>query len=299
MDLHYLWLFYKVAQHLSFSRAAEELLLSQPTISMQIKKLEEQLGVILFDRFGRKIYLSSEGQFVFNYAEKIFNTVQELEEQIAFRKGQVIGNIHIGSSNTPSVHTLPHLLGIFKQSYPDINTHLRIGNTHEILNMILINEIDFAVIGGDYDYKKTFRAKKLYDDPMIMIASPKNPLTQMDFILPKDLINQSIIVHEPDSNLHNTTKNIIKDDLNIPFNISMILGNITAINHAVAANLGISIVPSSSVKYLLEKDIVRKISVENKSWKYPFYLVYYRDKSLSVPAKLLVKNIEEKISDFI
>jgi DNA-binding transcriptional LysR family regulator len=299
MDLHYLWLFYKVAQHLSFSKAAEELRLSQPTVSMQIKKLESELGITLFDRFGRNIHLSREGQFIFNYAEKIFDTVKELEDQIAIQKGQIIGDIHIGASNTPGVHIIPHLLGIFKQSYSDIRSHLHIGNTHEILNMIITNQVDFAVIGGDYDYKKTFNTKKLLDDSIIMIGSPKNPLTWKDFVQAEDLINQPFIVHEPDSNLYDAIQHIVTNDLKIPLNISLILGNISAINHAVAANLGISAVPLCSVKHHLETGMVRKISLADKTWKYPFYLVYYGDKKLNVPSKLLIKTIEEKIHDFV
>jgi DNA-binding transcriptional LysR family regulator len=299
MDLHYLWLFYKVAQHLSFSKAAEELLLSQPTVSMQIKKLESELGLTLFDRFGRNIHLTRDGQFVFSYTEKIFNTVKELEDQIAIQKGQIIGNIHIGSSNTPGVHIIPHLLGIFKQSYSDISVHLRIGTTNEILNMIITNQVDFAVIGGEYDYKKTFSTKKLIDDSIIMIGSPKNPLTWKNCVQAKDLINQPFIVHEPDSNLYDAIQQIVSNDLKIPLKISLILGNISAINHAVAANLGISIVPLCSVKHHLETGMVRKITVEDKAWKYPFYLVYYGDKKLNVPSKLLIKTIEEKIHDFV
>jgi DNA-binding transcriptional LysR family regulator len=299
MDLHYLWLFYKVAQHLSFSKAAEELRLSQPTISMQVKKLESELGLNLFDRFGKNIYLSREGEFVFEYAVKIFETVKELEDQIAVRKGTIIGTIHIGASNTPGVHILPHILGIFKQDYPDISTHLHIRNTYEILNMIITNQVDFAIIGGKYDYKKTFKAKKLLDDSVIMIGSPENPLTQKDSVLAEELINQPLITHEPHSNLYNTAENIIKNDLKIPFNTSMILGNISAINNAVASNLGISIVPLASAKHHLEKGMVKKISVENKIWKYPYYLVYYSDKNFNIPSKLLIKTIEEKISGFI
>jgi DNA-binding transcriptional LysR family regulator len=299
MDLHYLWLFYKVAKHLSFSKAAEELLLSQPTISMQVKKLESELGINLFDRFGKNIYLSREGQFVFSYAEKIFDTVKELEDQLAIRKGKIIGNIHIGSSNTPGAYIIPHLIGVLKQDYPDINVHLHIGNTHEILNMIIKNEIDFAVIGGDYDYKKTFETKKLLDDSLIMIGSPRNPLTEKEYILTEDLKDQLFIAHEPDSNLFESTQNIIKNELRIPFNISMMLGNISAIKHAVAANLGISIVPLSSVKHDLENGMVKKISVKDKLWNYPFYLVYYRDKKFNLSSKLLIKTIEEKIRDFI
>ena len=299
MNLHYLWLFYNVAQHLSFSKAADELLLSQPTISMQIKKLESELGITLFDRFGRNIYLSREGQFVFGYAKKIFEMVRELEDEIAIQKGQITGNIHIGTSNAPGIDILPHILGIFKQSYPDIHVHLHIGNTYEILNMIKTNEVDFAVIGGDYDYKKSFKTKKLLEDSIVLIASPKNPLTQKNHVKSKDLIPQSFILHEPDSNLYHTTQDIIENHLNIPLHISMILGNITAINHAVAANLGISLVPQSSVKLHLEKGMVKKVSVEDKVWKYPFNLVYYRDKNFNVPTKLLMKTIEEKISYFI
>jgi DNA-binding transcriptional LysR family regulator len=299
MDLHYLWLFYKVAQNHSFSKAAEELLLSQPTISMQVKKLEAELGVNLFDRFGKNIYLSREGEFVYSYAEKIFETVKELEDLIAAQRGKIVGNIHIGASNTPGVHIIPQLLGIFKQSYPDISTHLHIRNTREILNMIITNQVDFAVIGGKYDYKKTFKAKKLLDDSVIMIASPENPLTQKDFIFAEDLIDQPLITHEPDSNLYFTAENIIKNDLKIPFKTSMILGNISAINNAVAANLGISLVPLASAKHHLEKGMVKKISVENKVWNYPYFIVYYRDKVLNLPSKLLIKTIEERIKDFV
>lgn len=299
MDLHYLWLFYKVAQHLSFSKAAEELLLSQPTVSMQVKKLESELGITLFDRIGRNVHLSDEGKFVFRYAEQIFNIVKELEDEIAFHKGQVIGNIHIGASNTPGVHIIPHILGIFKKSYPHISAHLHIGTTYEILNMMLANQVDFAVIGGYYDYKKTFKVKQLSDDSMVLIASPKNPLAEKSNVLAEDLINESFIAHEPDSNLYNSTKYVVKNDLNIPFRPSMILGNISAINHAVAADLGISIVPFASAKYLLEKGMIKKITIDNKVWKYPFYLVHYRDKSLNVPSKLLIKTIEERFADFI
>lgn len=298
MDLHYLWLFYKVAQHQSFSKAAEELLLSQPTISMQVKKLESELGITLFDRFGKNIYLSREGEFIFSYANKIFETVKELEDQLAVQKGKIIGNIHIGASNTPGAYILPYLIGAFKQQYPDINAHLHIGNTHEILNMIITNQIDFAVIGGDYDYKKTFITKKLLDDTVIMIGSPKNPLTQKEHVLAQDLKNLPFIAHEPDSNLFDYTQHIIKSDLGITSNISMVLGNISAIKNAVAADLGISIVPLSSVKRDLETGMVRKISVVDKAWKYPYNLVYYRDKNFNLPLKLLIKNIEDKIHDF-
>lgn len=299
MDLHYLWLFYKVAKHHSFSKAAEELMLSQPAISKQVKNLESELEINLFDRFGKNIYLSREGEFVYRYAEKIFETVKELEDQLAIQKGKIIGNIHIGASNTPGVYIIPHLLGIFKRNYPDINANLHIAHTSEILNMIITNQVDFAVIGGDYNYKKTVKAEKLLDDSIIMIGSPKNPLTQKDYVLAEELINQPFISHQPDSNLYNAAEHIIKDDLKIPLNVSMILGNISAINHAVAADLGISIVPLSSVKRHLGNGMVRKISVENKVWKYPFYLVYYSDKILSVPSKLLIDTIQEKIHKFV
>lgn len=299
MDLHYLWLFYNVAKHLSFSKAAEELMLSQPTISMQIKKLEAELNINLFERFGKNIYLSRDGQFVFDYAEKIFDMVKELEDQISLQKGEMTGNIHIGASNSPGAYVLPHIIGIFKQNYPKVNAHLHIGNTHEILKMIITNEVDFAIIGGEYDYKKTFKTKKLLQDSIIMIGSPNNPLSQKEYVTSEDLIGQPLIAHEPDSNLYDALQNIIKHDLKIPFNVSMILGNISAIKEAVAADLGISIVPQVSVKHYLENGTVKKISVENRTWNYPYYLVYYRDKNFNVASKLFLKTIENKIHDFL
>jgi DNA-binding transcriptional LysR family regulator len=299
MDLHYLWLFYKVAQHLSFSKAAEELLLSQPTISMQIKKLEAELGINLFERFGKTIYLSKDGQLVFKYAEKIFNTVKELEDQISIQKGQIAGNVHMGASNTPGVHIMPYVIGLFKKKYPEVNVHLHIGNTQDILNMIITNAVDFAVIGGEYDYKKTFEKKKVAEDEMIIIGSPENPLAQKPTVTAEDLTAQSFITHELNSNLYETSEMIVKNDLKIPFNVSMVLGNTDAIKHAVAANLGISLVPKASVKHYLQIGAVKKISIKNKLWKFPYYLVYYGDKNFNTPSLLLLRTIEENMCSLI
>src|SRR5665647_2758199 len=104
MELHHLWLFYKVAQNLSFTKAAEELYISQPTISVQVKKLEQAIGLKLIENYGKNIYLTHYGQLVYSYAQKIFSMVEEMESEISLLKGEMSGNLSIGASNTPGTY---------------------------------------------------------------------------------------------------------------------------------------------------------------------------------------------------
>lgn len=297
MELHHLWLFYKVAQNLSFTKAAEELYISQPTISVQVKKLEQAIGLKLIENYGKNIYLTHYGQLVYSYAQKIFSMVEEMESEISLLKGEMSGNLSIGASNTPGTYIIPQIIGLFKEKYPDVKNSLHIGSTYEVQNMLIENHVDFAVIGGSIDLPKSYIVEKLSDDIMVMIMSPKHPLAEYKNVNARMLMGQAFIAHELTSNLYDAVKYIITKDLHLPMNISMTLGSVDAIKHAVYANLGISILPLCSVKQDIDLGLLSTINVENREWKYAYNLVYHRDKNLTLPIKRMIQIIRETMEE--
>ncbi len=299
MDLHHLWLFHKVAQNLSFTKTAEELYISQPNISVQIRKLEETIGLKLIEKYGKTIYLTQYGQLVYSYSQRIFALVGEMEDEIDLLKGKMHGKLNIGASNTPGIYIIPYLLGIFKNRYPDVKNNLHIGNTYEIQSMMTVNQVDFAVIGGVLDLPKAFNVEKLADDTMVLVASPDHPLSNLSIISADMLAGQPFITHEPASNLYNAVENIVTKELHIPMTVSMTLGSVDAIKHAVIANLGISMLPLSAVRQDLHLGLLKTMKVENVKWKYAYNLVYPKDKELTLPAKKMIQIIRDTICDIV
>jgi DNA-binding transcriptional LysR family regulator len=295
MELYHLWLFHKLAQNMSYTKTSQELHISQPAISKQIKKLEEELGLKLIEKIGRNIYLSKDGQFIFEYTKKIFALIEEMESHIPKLKEKVLGHICIGASNTPGIYVLPKILGEFKSKYPEVKINLHIGNTYEIQSLLSINRLDFAVIGGKVAEKENLSVERLVDDLMVIVCSPLNKLANLKHVEKSMLINQDFITHESSSNLYEIVKDIVTDDLKIPFNIALMLGSIDAIKNAVAANLGISIIPYIAVKQDISLGYLKVLNCENRIWKYSYNLVYLKNKKLSFPAKLLLQIVREKI----
>jgi len=299
MELYPLWLFHKVAQNMSFTKTSKELHISQPAISKQIKKLEEELGMKLIEKSGKNIYLSKDGQFIYEYTKKIFSLIEEMEAQIPKLREKMLGHINIGASNTPGIYVLPKILGEFKEKYPEVKINLHIGNTYEIQNQLLIGRMDFAVIGGKIPEKENIVIEKLVEDFMVLVCSPTNKLAQLNFVDKNMLIDQDFITHESHSNLYEIVEEIVRTELRIPLNIALMLGSIDAIKNAVSANLGISIMPYVSVKQDVLLGNLKVLNCENRVWKYSYNLVYLKNKKLSLPAKILLQIIRERTKGIV
>jgi len=288
MDLHYLKLFHTVACHLSLSRAAEELHISQPAVSIQIKKLENEVGFKLFERMGRQVYLTQSGRILYEYTTKIFDLVEQAQAQIYSLQGTVWGNVQVGASNTPGTYIMPRVLGKYKKKYPEVMTNLHIANTFEIENMVYMNQLDFAIIGGGVTRESVFHAQKVLEDNVALVVSPEHRLADRKEIDVKDLEGEQYITHERNSALFRMAENVV-NEMGLPFNIAMNLGNIDAIKQAVASNLGIAFVPSHAVITDIKTGFLREIKIKGKSWKYDFYLIYHKDKQFSPAVERLME----------
>jgi DNA-binding transcriptional LysR family regulator len=132
LDLHHLKLFHTLATEQSYTKAANSLFISQPALSMQIKKFEDEIGVKLFDKVGNKNVLNDNGKLLFEYTQKIFTTIEEAEYQLLKKADSISGTVNIGGSNTSGTYILPKIIGAFKSLYPNVNVNLHVSDTNEI-----------------------------------------------------------------------------------------------------------------------------------------------------------------------
>jgi len=294
MELHYLKLFNIMAAELNFSKTADTLYISQPAVSMQIKKLEQDLGFKLFDKVGKNLYLNENGKLLYKYTKQIFSLIEEAETKLYIQNNTVRGSINIGASNTPGNYILPQILGEFKAMYPEVDTNLHIANTHEIERMIFSNELDFAVNGGDIPYNNQVYVEELATDDVVFVAAPSNSLTKSEFIEPVQLINAKYITHERNSQLYKLVEDIT-GELGLPFSITMVLGSIDAIKQAVSSNLGITIVPKSAARIELGYGFLKQLKIRDWYWKYPYNLIYHKKKNITPAAAKLIELIRERV----
>lgn len=294
MDLHYLKIFDTVAKYESYKKASEVLHISQPALSVQIKKLEGQIGLKLFQKVGNRICLSENGIMLQEYTGRIFEIIDELEHNISDKQNYISGTLNMGGSNTPGTYILPDLIGEFKKLYPGIKINLHIADTAEISHLIENDTLDIAVNGGSCFYSNHIHSEQLYEDRLVLVASPENVYCSNNSITTEDLQKMSFVVHKTDSQLYSYYKMFI-EEIGIPENISMSLGNIDAIKRAVSSNLGISLIPYVAVKFELQFGLLKALPYSGSIPTYAYSLIYSKNKSLSVTSRKFIDFIKENI----
>ncbi len=295
MDLHYLKIFNTVAAHQSFTRASELLHISQPALSIQIKKLEEELGLKVFDKAGNKIILNENGRILYGYTQKVFAILGEAENILINKKDYIGGSVTIGGSNTPGAYILPHVIGEFKKQYPYVNVNLQVCTTDEIAKRVEEGTVDFAVNGGFMTYPSTIEVEKLMEDELILAISPAHLYSRHHFISHDELQYMKFILHENNSQLNKIAKDFI-EEFNLPAKkIEMTLGNIEAIKQAVIANLGLSLIPHAAINLELSIGLIKEVQIEGRSWTYPYSLIWNKNRYLSPAAKELMKMVKQNM----
>ncbi len=298
MDLHYLELFNTIAKHGSYKKASDILHITQPALSIQIKKLESQLNLKLFYKSGNKVYLSEDGLRLYEHTKKIFELVDDMERDIMNSNDYIGGTINLGGSNTPGTYILPYVIGEMKKQYPSVTYNLHIANTTEIFAMIENGSLDVAVSGGVCNYQETVYVEKILNDKLVVVASDKNSLTKRKQILFGDLLHESFVVHEKSSQLY-TSYRMFRELAKLPENVTMYLGSIDAIKHAVIANLGISIMPYFAVKAELDLGLLKELKIKNFDYDYPYHLIYNKKKNNSLTAQTFIEILKETCESFV
>ena len=258
-----------VAAEKSFTKAAETLFISQPSLSKQIKILENRLGIILLNRENNKLSLTESGKVFLHYSERILALCEESCRALNDVKNGDRGNLTVGASQTIGTYLMPRVLALFAQHYPQINIKVQVDSTRIIAKKVLNHEIDIAVVGGDVpeELKKNLEIENFVEDELILIIPKSHPfaLKKQKKINKDDLYHLNFITLNSTSTIRKFIDNILMQN-NIEtkqFNIVMQLNSIEGIKTAVSLGLGAAFVSSSAIEKEIELKTVEIINIEN------------------------------------
>ena len=262
MDLQQLKVFRSVAKSGGFTRASEQLDLSQSTVSQHIKQLEDELGCSLFLRSGKKIYISDAGKLLLIYADRIFAEFKNAEMAVRELSAMKRGTIRLGAGATTLTYQLPKALGEYKRRYPDIELIVTTGTTESLLHQVSSQTVDLAIVMQIPNTPSNLLITPLQSEELVVILNAEHPLARKNSLEPGDMIALPFILYER----HSVMQRLIESffiKMNISPRISMELENIEAIKSLVSAGLGASIVPICSVSQSLPSSMLRVMRVRD------------------------------------
>lgn len=284
VTLQQLRAFITVAKHLAFSKAAEELCLTPPAVSMQIKELEQAIEMLLFDRDGSRVTLTTPGEYLLVYARRVLGTLKDAEQAMACMRRVEYGHLTIGLAST-SKYFLPRLLSRFLAEHPGIELQLVVGNQKTLINLIQRSEVDLAVMGRPPAELST-RAEPFAPNPNFLVAPPGHRLAKYDQLSPAMLTDERLIVREHGSHTRTLMERFLRDHNLRPSNV-MEIGCNEAIKHAVAANLGVGFLSMHTLKLELQAGLLRILNVEGLPLIRLWHVVHALNRTLSPAAEAL------------
>lgn len=283
LNLHQLATFQVVAKHCSYVRAAEELHFSQPAVSAQIRQLEQSLGVKLFDQIGRKTHLTQAGEELYSYSQQIFSVINETLETLDALRSPHYGRLSVGADTTVGSYVIPGWLGKFHQIYPEVDISLEVLNRAALIDALVNNRIDLAVIGSVPDDIPVV-IEPFARNELVLIASATHRLAGIQDISLTELAKEHFLLREVGSGTRAALENVFHDAA-LPLLISMQVGNNSAIKQGVAAGLGVALISRVALDMELETKRLVILDVEGfpiiRQWR----IVHLKEKNLSATAR--------------
>lgn len=267
-----LQVFITVAEKKNFSRAAEELHMTQPAVSQYIRTLEDHIGARLLERTNKYVRLNKAGEIVYHHAKEIVGLYISMQNLIDDLFNQANGPLSLGASYTFGEYILPHVIAKMKETFPGIQPTLTIGNTAEIARLVLSNQLDVGIVEGHFEKEQLYHIEEIMADYMVIIASSKHPFSQRsNEIMIKELENQTWILREVGSGTREAAEKVF-EHLNISPASIMYFSSTQSIKEAVGAGLGISLLSQCTIQKELrlgdlkivdfkEMPFIRKFSV--------------------------------------
>lgn len=281
LTLRQLKVFESVARHLSFSRAAEALFLSQPAVSMQVKQLEESIGLPLFEQMGKKIFLTEAGQEVFHYSRVIAEQLDEMEGVLSRMKGLDVGRLKITVASTAN-YFAPQLLASFSQFHPEVVISLDVTNREVLLQQLANNETDMAIMGLPPE-GRDLAAESFMENPLVVIAAPSHPLVGVDKIPLQRLAQETFLVRELGSGTRGAMERFFLEH-GIGLKTGMVMSTNEAIKQAVQAGMGLGVVSLHTVALELETRRLVILNVDSFPIARHWFVVHRQNKRLSPAA---------------
>ncbi len=282
ITLRQLQVFESVARHLSHSRAAAELFLSQPAVSMQIKQAENAVGLPLFEQVGKKLFLTDAGRELLRYARSMLRTMEEMETVFDEMKGLERGHLNIAAVSTAN-YFMPQLLAKFIHAHPKIQVSLSVANRDAVVKQLADNIADLAIMGQPPEGTDML-AEAFMENPLVVIAAPTHPLARAKKIQPKQLAHEVFLLREQGSGTRGVVERFFASHrLALPAHMEMDTNE--AIKQSVQAGMGIGIISRHGIELELETKRLVVLDVEHFPIVRHWYIVHRKDKRPSTAAQ--------------
>jgi DNA-binding transcriptional LysR family regulator len=296
LTLRQLEVFAAVARHASFSRAADELHLTQPAVSMQIKQLEGNLGLPLFEQLGKKIFLTEAGREMYDCSRRVAQILNETDDVLQDMKGIKRGRLEISVATTAN-HFATRLLAGFSKRFDGLAVSLDVTNRQTLLQQLQKIERDLVIMGQPPD-ESDLVAEPFLENPLVVIAPPEHPLTQQKRISITRLSKDPFVVREPGSGTRGAAERFFAE-AGEDFPMGMEMSSNGAIKHAVEAGLGLAVVSIHTVELELEARRLAILDVKGFPINRYWYLVQSKGKRLSPAAQAFRQFVLAEAETFV
>jgi len=282
LTLRQLKIFESVARHLSFTRAAEELHLTQPAVSMQVKQLEEAVGLPLFEQVGKKVFLTEAGQEMNRYSRTILATLDEAAQVFDEMRGLERGHLRIAVASTAN-YFVPQLLASFCQRYPGAQVSLDVTNRERLLEALSDNSTDLVIMGKPPESMELV-AEVFMDNPLVAIASPAHPLAGQSDISLERLQQETFLIREQGSGTRSATERFFIEH-GLSLSATMEMSSSESIKQGVEAGLGLGLLSLHTLEMELALKRLVILDVQELPILRKWYIMHRAGKRLSAVAK--------------
>ncbi len=295
LTLHQLRTFRAVAEQLSFSAAAHELSISQPSVSYQVKELEQALGITLVDRLGKRVRLTEAGQLLYDYARRTLSLLDEAALVMEQMRGIERGTLLVGGSTTVGIYVIPLALGAFKRRHPGLSVSLEVGGRETLQERLRRGMIDLGVLSppiADPDLIST----PFMDDELVMVVPRGHRLAGRRDLTLRDFEGESFLMREPGSGTRLAVEMAARQ-AGVRLQVGMELGSNGAIKHAVEAGLGVAVLSSHAIELERKDGGLVVVDIEGFPIRRPWCIVHLRRRRLPVAVESFIEFLRSRAWD--
>jgi len=296
IEFRHLETFCRVADLKSFSKAADDLFVTQPTVSGHILSLEQSLSLRLFDRTSREVRLTKSGEAFHEYASKILSLRKDLMNALSEFSRGIRGELSLGTSTIPGEYLLPRLIGDFKKKHPSFVISLKIADTKEVIQYVLQDQVEFGIIGAKLNHP-SLHYEAYEEDEIIVVAPADHPLTRKKRVSLDDLLMEPWIIREEGSGTQIAVEKALrrKGKSLKQFNVVMEMGSTSSVKEGVKAKLGLAFISGRATEGEVLQGSFSRIDVEGfEPISRQIYIVSHRRRTLSPMATEFLRFLKSK-----
>lgn len=294
MDLWQLKVFTKVIDLEGFSRAADAVHLTQPTVSSHIRDLEAHFGCRLIDRMGRKAVPTRAGELVYKNARRLLEMAEQMETMVSEFLGTISGEIAVGGSTIPGGYILPQLIGVFKKKYPEVRIRVYVGDTEQIINDISASKLDFGIVGAETDKNRIAQKAIIKDEMKLVVRSDHRWALRTEVSL-NEIAGEPFIVREQGSGtLKSLEKKLVQAGAGInSFTVAAELGSTASVIQGIKSGIGISVLSTIAVADELRTGSLKALAISEVDLTRHFYLISHMDRTPSPACRAFMDYLEK------